>query len=110
MATPFLRSSVRASLFPIGAALLVACAPAAAPSPTAPPAVSGPTSAPAKPDAPKAEAPKPAGAAAQQAATSKPDTMAALTALYEKARGSGQTKVSHYGAGLNEFEPIVEAF
>ncbi len=107
MATPFLRSSVRASLFPIGAALLVACAPAAAPSS---PAASAPTSAPAKPDVPKAEAPKPAVPAAQPASTSKPDSMAALTALYENARASGQTKVSHYGAGLNEFEPVVEAF
>jgi iron(III) transport system substrate-binding protein len=30
--------------------------------------------------------------------------------MYEKARAAGQTKVSHYGAGLNEFEPVVEAF
>jgi len=106
MGLPFFRSSVRASLFPIVAALIAACAPAAGPAPTAAPP---PTAAAAKADAPKTEAPKPAAPAAA-AAPAKPDSAAALAALYEKARASGETKVSHYGAGLNEFEPIVEAF
>jgi iron(III) transport system substrate-binding protein len=109
MALPFLKSSARALFFPVAVALIAACAPAAAPAPTSAPAAPAPTSAPAKAEAPKAEAPKPTAAAAAPA-TSKPDSTAALASLYEKARSSGQTKISHYGAGLNEFEPVVEAF
>jgi ABC-type Fe3+ transport system substrate-binding protein len=115
MASPFLKSSVRASLISIAVALAAACAPAAAPAPTTAPAAPPPTTAPApkadapKTEAPKAEAPKPTAAPAAQA-PAKPDSSAALNALYEKAKASGQMKVSHYGAGLNEFEPVVEAF
>jgi iron(III) transport system substrate-binding protein len=110
MAPRYLRSSVQAVLLPLATALIIACAPAAAPPSTTAPAASAPTSAPAKTEAAKSDAPKSVAPAAQPAAPSKPDSAAVLTSFYEKARSSGQTKIHMYGASLNEFEPIVDAF
>ena len=89
--------------------LIAACAPAAAPSPTAAPAK--PTAAAEKPAAEKPAAPaeKPAEKAAP-AAASKSDAVAAkLDEYYQKARASGEMNVVQYGPGP-EYQPFVDAF
>ncbi|MFN0073613.1 MAG: ABC transporter substrate-binding protein [Chloroflexota bacterium] len=77
--------------------LLAACAPAAAPSPTAAPAK--PTTAPERP-----------AEKAAPAAPSKSDTVAArLDEYYQKARASGEMNIVQYGPGP-EYAPMVEMF
>lgn len=84
-----------------GTLLLAACAPAAAPPPTA---------APAKPTTAPATEAKPAAEKAAPAPQSKSDTVAAkLDEYYQKARASGQMNIVHYGPGP-EYAPMVEAF
>lgn len=82
---------------------LAACAPSAAPPPTA----AG--QAPAKAAEPAAQ--KPAAEAKAPAATGAATggVAAELDAYYQKARASGETKVTHYGLGT-EYEPLAKAF
>jgi iron(III) transport system substrate-binding protein len=89
--------------------LIAACAPAAAPSPTAAPAK--PTAAPTAAAAEKAPAEaKPAAEKAAPAPQSKADAGAAkLDEYYQKARASGEMNITHYGPGP-EYAPMVEAF
>lgn len=79
---------------------------ACGPTSTSTPTQSAPSSAPAKPDA----APKAAAPATEAAAPAKPAGSSALDAYYQKARSGGEIKVTHYGAGLEGWEPVVEAF
>ncbi|HEX3245181.1 MAG TPA: extracellular solute-binding protein [Chloroflexota bacterium] len=92
--------------------LLAACAPAAAPSPTAAPAK--PTAAPEKPAAaaekPAPAAEKPAEKAASAAPAPKADAVAAkLDEYYQKAKASGEMSIVQYGPGP-EYQPFLDAF
>jgi iron(III) transport system substrate-binding protein len=89
---------------------LVSCSPAAAPSPTTPPArepsapaAAGPTAAPpvAAPTAPVAET---KAASKNQAVSSK------LAELHQQALASGQTKVTHYATFGVEADPLIDLF
>lgn len=86
-------------------AMMVGCAPAAAPSPTA---------APAKPAAEKPAAAQPAAKAAEkpaEASAAKPGgaVAAQLDEYYQRAKASGEMKVTHYGLGT-EYEPLAKVF
>lgn len=89
----------------------VACAPPATPSPTT--ATSpGQTSAPASPPVEKqAEKPaaQPPAKAPEKAAAAPADLNAQLDAYYQKARTSGETKVTHYGLGP-EYQGLIKVF
>lgn len=99
-------------------AMMVGCSPAAAPSPTAVPPK------PAEKAAEKAPAASPAAAASPSAAASavkpsqKPaagaiDTAAVTAQLneyYEKAKASGEMKVTHYGLFPAEYGPLAKVF
>ncbi len=93
--------------------LIAACAPAAAPSPTAAPAkpAAAPTTAAEKPAAekPAPAAEKPAEKAAPAAATKSDPVAAKLDEYYQKARASGEMNVVQYGPGP-EYQPFIEAF
>ena len=95
---------------------IAGCAAPSAPAPTAAPtAAPKPTSAPNAPAnaAPTATVRPPAAAVSTPAAQGPISTdarvLAALDELYQKAKASGQMKVSHYGLG-DEYRAVAEVF